>query len=231
MSAGPVQQTRRPRGARPHRAARAVAGIEVGVAAVLVLLDLLVPSLVLLAMAGLSLALRRTGPASLGLVRPGRPWRLAGEMLVAAAVLALVDVGLVIPALEHVTGERQDTSGFAELQGNLALLAVLLVLSWTLAAFAEEAAFRGYLLTRTVEALGGARWAMPAAILATAVLFAAIHTEQGAVGVVTAGFDGAVLGGLRWWKGTVWAPVLAHGFDNTIGFVAFFLVGPVGGLW
>jgi hypothetical protein len=25
--------------------------------------------------------------------------------------------------------------------------------------------------------------------------------------------------------------VLAHGFNNTIGFVAFFLVGPIHGLW
>jgi hypothetical protein len=29
----------------------------------------------------------------------------------------------------------------------------------------------------------------------------------------------------------VWAPVLAHGFNNTIGFVAFYAVGPVYGLW
>jgi membrane protease YdiL (CAAX protease family) len=30
---------------------------------------------------------------------------------------------------------------------------------------------------------------------------------------------------------TLWAPVLAHGFNNTIGLVTFFLVGPVHGLW
>ena len=30
---------------------------------------------------------------------------------------------------------------------------------------------------------------------------------------------------------TLWAPILAHGFVNTIGFVIFFLIGPVYGLW
>jgi hypothetical protein len=36
---------------------------------------------------------------------------------------------------------------------------------------------------------------------------------------------------LRYRYKTLWAPVLAHGFNNTIGFVAFFLIGPVYGLW
>ena len=30
---------------------------------------------------------------------------------------------------------------------------------------------------------------------------------------------------------TLWASVLAHGFNNTIGMTAFFLVGPISGLW
>ena len=28
-----------------------------------------------------------------------------------------------------------------------------------------------------------------------------------------------------------WAPILAHGFIDTIGFVSFYLIGPVHGLW
>lgn len=36
---------------------------------------------------------------------------------------------------------------------------------------------------------------------------------------------------LRYRYRTLWAPVLAHGFIDTIGFVSFFLVGPVCGLW
>ena len=32
---------------------------------------------------------------------------------------------------------------------------------------------------------------------------------------------------LRWRFRTLWAAVLAHGFNNTIGLVTFFLVGPI----
>jgi membrane protease YdiL (CAAX protease family) len=30
---------------------------------------------------------------------------------------------------------------------------------------------------------------------------------------------------------TLWAPVLAHGFNNSIGLTAYFLAGPMYGLW
>jgi uncharacterized protein len=30
---------------------------------------------------------------------------------------------------------------------------------------------------------------------------------------------------------TLWAPILAHGFSNTLGIVTFFLIGPNYGLW
>jgi membrane protease YdiL (CAAX protease family) len=63
------------------------------------------------------------------------------------------------------------------------------------------------------------------------VLFGIAHSEQGIVGVVTITLDGLVFCGLRLHFRTLWAPVLAHGFNNTIGFVAFYFVGPVYGLW
>jgi hypothetical protein len=36
---------------------------------------------------------------------------------------------------------------------------------------------------------------------------------------------------LRFRCRTLWAPVLAHGFDDTLGFTWFFLFGPFYGLW
>jgi uncharacterized protein len=30
---------------------------------------------------------------------------------------------------------------------------------------------------------------------------------------------------------TLWAPILVHGFSNTLGIVTFFLIGPIYGLW
>jgi membrane protease YdiL (CAAX protease family) len=122
-------------------------------------------------------------------------------------------------------------SDFADVEGNLGLLLLLLALSWTLAAVVEETAFRGYLLTRLTELFGARRVGLVVAVLASSVLFGLLHTEQGTVGVLLVVLDGIVFSVLRFRCGTVWAPVLAHGFNNTLGFVCFFLVGPFYGFW
>lgn len=69
------------------------------------------------------------------------------------------------------------------------------------------------------------------AVLVTSVLFGLLHTEQGAIAVLVVSLDGIAFSVVRYRYDTVWASVLAHGFNNTIGFVAFFFVGPVYGLW
>lgn len=69
------------------------------------------------------------------------------------------------------------------------------------------------------------------AALASSALFGLAHTEQGTVGVLLSAVDAVAFTTLRFRYGTVWAPVLAHGFINTIGFVAFYLLGPFYGLW
>ena len=111
------------------------------------------------------------------------------------------------------------------------MLALLIVLSWTLAAFGEELAFRGYLLTRLTDVLGSTRGAVVVAVLVSSVLFGLLHTQQGVVGVLLTTLDAVAFAVLRFRFGTVWAPVLAHGFNNTIGFIAFFVLGPVYGFW
>ncbi|WP_395659765.1 lysostaphin resistance A-like protein [Nocardioides sp.] len=215
---------------RAGTAWRVVAALEVLVAGVLVVADLLVPSLVLVVMAGLSLAVRRVGFSSLGLVRaPFGPLTL--RMLAFAAAWTVVQLALLMPLANHLSGRRQDLSGFADVEGDVALLALFLVLSWTLAAFVEELAFRGYLQTRVREVIGQSRLAVPVAVLVTSVLFGLLHTEQGAIGVLVVSLDGIAFSVVRYRYDTVWASVLAHGFNNTIGFVAFFFVGPVYGLW
>ncbi|MGD9958714.1 lysostaphin resistance A-like protein [Nocardioides sp.] len=210
---------------------RVLAGVEVAGAAVAVLADWFVPSLVLVGMATLSLVVRRDGPGSLGFRRPPHPWRLAGQMLLVSLAVSLLDVGLLMPIANHVSGTRQDLSDFADLQGNLVLLALFIVLGWTLAALVEETAFRGYVFTRLTDVLGVGSSGVAVSLVLSSVLFAAIHSEQGVVGQVVAGVDALLYGALRVWKATLWAPVLTHGFVDTVGFVAFFLVGPTYGLW
>ena len=216
---------------RVGRGWQLLAGLEVAAAGVTVLADLLLPTLVLLAMAAVSLGVRRLGVGSLGLRRPEHGWRLAGQMFVFSFMWTLLSVGLFVPLANRVTGARQDLGDFAELEGNLGMLALLIVVSWFLAAFGEEVAYRGYLVTRLTDALGSSRGAVVVAVLMSSVLFGLAHTEQGAVGVLLSAIDGLAFASLRLRFGTVWAPVLAHGFINTFGFVAFFFLGPFYGLW
>jgi CAAX protease family protein len=216
--------------ARSSRVWTGVAAAEALVATAAVLLDLLIPSLFLLAMAAVSLAVRREGLGSLGLRRvPARP--LVLRMLGFAVLWTCLQLGLLMPVANHVSGTHQDLSGFADVEGNLLLLLVFVALSWTLAAFVEELAFRGYLLTRMRETLGTGRWATVVAVLASSLLFGSVHSEQGAIGVLVVSLDAVAFSVLRLRYRTVWASVLAHGFNNTIGFVALYFVGPVYGLW
>jgi membrane protease YdiL (CAAX protease family) len=228
MSSVTVQPRRRTPGAAPYRL---LAGVEVALAAVAVVLDLLIPALVILALAGVSLAARRQRPDTLGFHRLARPWRTAGAVALVVLGWSALQLAVLMPALEHLTGRQQDLSTFADLEGDVRLLALLLVASWTLAALGEETACRGYVLTRASEAVGGGLAGTVVGVLVAALLFGLLHTEQGVVGVVVTFLDGLLFGWLRVHHGSVWAAVLGHGFSNTLGLVVFFAWGPVGALW
>jgi membrane protease YdiL (CAAX protease family) len=136
-----------------------------------------------------------------------------------------------MPIASHVSGTKTDLSGYRDLQGNIAMLIGLLLLSWTLAAVGEELAYRGYLQTRMRELFGSGRVGLVVAVLTSSLLFGVAHSEQGLVGVLTITLDALAFSVVRYRYKTLWASVLAHGFNNTIGFVALFFVGPVYGFW
>ena len=212
-----------------HR--RALALLEVAAAAAVIVLDLLVPTLVVLAVAAVSLGVRRERPRSIGFTRLASPVRTAGVVLALTAGWSVLQFGLVMPVLNRVTDSRQDMTVFADLQHNVPLLAGLLVASWTLAALGEETVFRAYLPTRLSEAFGTARLGLVLSVLVPALLFALIHSEQGRVGMVVTFLDALYFSWLRHRFGSAWASVLGHGFVNTLGVLTFFVVGPVYGLW
>ena len=208
-----------------------IAGVEVLLASAAVLLDLSIPTLVLLALASFSLLVRRQRPGSLGLQRPRRARRLVIDALGLSVAWSLLTLALLMPVAEHLTGQRRDVSQFADVQGNLDRLLLLLFLSWTLAAVGEEIAYRGYVQTRIREVLPHKRWGVVIAVLLSSLLFGLAHTEQGPVGILLATADGIFFSILRYRYRTVWASVLAHGFLNSIGMVAYFIAGPFYGLW
>jgi membrane protease YdiL (CAAX protease family) len=210
---------------------RIVAVVEVSLAITAVLLDRVVPTLVLLVLATLSLAVRREGPSTLGLRRPALLGRMVLQVVTAALAWTLLTFVLIRPALEHLFGQAEDMSQYARLQGDLPTLLGLLVLGWTLAAFGEELAYRGFLLTRLREVLSAGAAGTVVASVVAAVLFGWAHREYGAVGVAQVTLDALFFTVLRFRYRTLWASVLAHGTVNTVGIVAVFLAGPVAALW
>ncbi len=84
------------------------------------------------------------------------------------------------------------------------------VVASVLAPFAEEVAFRGYLLSalRTHLPTG-------AAIAASSILFAAMHLDPVRFPAVL--FLGLFLGWLAWRSGSIWPAVAAHAVNNGLG--------------
>jgi len=236
MGSRPGTDNRSPRVITPTRARhttrwRVVAGVEVALAAVAVILDVAIPTVVILGLMVVSLVIRRDGLSTMGFHRVARPWVLAGTMLAFAAAWSLMNIAVLKPVVNHVTGTTQDMSQFTGLQGGLTKLLTLVALSWTLAALGEELAFRGFVLTRMTELVGSAGIRPGLAVALTSILMGLLHTEYGLVGVVASAVDSIFYSVLRDRYQTLWASILAHGFMNTIGLVTFFVIGPVYGLW
>ena len=111
------------------------------------------------------------------------------------------------------------------------MLVAFLALTWTVAAVGEEIAYRGFVFTRVTEVAGTGVLGTVSAVVLSSALFGFVHVEQGTIGVVVTFLDAILFSVLRLRYRTLWAAVLAHGFNNTIGLVALYLIGPVHGLW
>jgi CAAX protease family protein len=104
----------------------------------------------------------------------------------------------------------------------IALVALLLV--WTFAAFGEEIAYRGYLLTRAADIGKRSRTAYWIGVVLVSILFGYGHYYKGASGVIDSGVAGLILGSAYMLAGrNLWASIFAHGFIDTFGIIdAFF---------
>lgn len=209
-----------------------IAVVEIGVAAAVILLDLFLPTLVILGMMLVSLLMRREHIRSLGFKRP-RSWvRMVGFAFIGAVFLQLFDVGLVLPIMNRLTGTTIDYSGLANLKGNLEQLISLVILSWTLAALGEEIVYRGYLQKLLADLFGINLPGILLTVGISSLLFGLAHSEQGLIGVVVTTGDALFFSWLKLRFGNnLWAAILAHGFYNSIGMVVFYFSGPIYGLW
>lgn len=166
------------------------------------------------------LSLRRRGLAwrSLGLRRPASWAATIGIALVVAVAYQLLSEFVTEPLLARFTGQRPDLSDFRSLVGNLPAALGMLGLVWTLAAFGEEMAYRGYVLERAAALGHHSSTAYLVSMVVVSILFGVGHTYQGAAGVAGSAISGLVFGGLYLRCGrNLWLPILAHGFSDTIG--------------
>lgn len=200
---------------------------ELLIALILVLLTAIewlpTPTIPLLVVAWLSLWLRRVGWRGVGLHSP-ESWRktILVSVVVGIGYQAL-DVLLLAPILERITGIPIDLSQFDLLQGNILLTIFALIFSWSLAAFGEEMVFRGYLMHRLTDLIPGAgnRWMV--ALVLSAALFSIGHLYQGFTGVIDTFLAGIFLGVLYLYNGrNLWLPILTHGVINTAGFLLLY---------
>jgi membrane protease YdiL (CAAX protease family) len=178
----------------------------------------------ILALGWLSLWRRGIGWKGVGLARPASWGRTLALGTSAGIFLQVLSELVTEPLLTALTHRPPDVSEFRPLVGNLKLCLLYLVLAWTLAAFGEEMAYRGYLLNRAAD-LGDRRsWAWIAGLLLVTALFGFGHSYQGLTGMIDTGIHGLLLGALYLATGrNLWACVVAHGVTDTIALTAVYL--------
>ena len=211
------------------RSRRLTSGIELLLGAAIVIghnVYRVVPNEVpILALAGLiSLRLRDGGWSAMGFRRPVSWTRIVLIALAAVAVRIAVDQLLISPITERLWPTAETREEVAEIAGHLPVALKWLGIVWTFAAFGEETAYRGYLLTRAADALGRTKPAYWIAVVIVSVLFGIGHYWNGSGGMISSGFAGLVLGSAYMLAGrNLWASILAHGLIDTVFLVADYL--------
>jgi hypothetical protein len=177
----------------------------------------------LILMGWISLRLRGLRWRDVGFARPAR-WRRAILVGIAAGVvMELFSTFVTVPLLTQLTGKPPDLSDFRSTVGNVRMLLIWLALNWTLAAFGEELAFRGYVMPRLADLGGGTRAAWLASLVVTSLLFGWGHGGQGLTGMMQETLAGLMLGGLYLANGrNLTVPIVAHGVSNTLAFVLIY---------
>jgi membrane protease YdiL (CAAX protease family) len=171
-----------------------------------------------------SLRLRQLRWRDVGLARPPRMARAVAIGVVAGVALEMLAVHVTTPLIASITGTPPDLSDFRAVVGDVTLLLVYVALSWLLAAFGEEMAFRGYLMSRVAEWLRGSRGAWIASLVAVSAYFGIGHGNQGTTGLLQESLSGLLLGALYLAAGrNLTVPIVAHGVSNTLAFVLIYL--------
>jgi membrane protease YdiL (CAAX protease family) len=180
--------------------------------------------IVLCALGLLSVRLRDGGWSAMGFTRPSSWRRIALIALTAAGVRILLGQFVIEPATGFFWPPPSAPQLANEIAGNAKVAGVALLIVWTFAAFGEEIAYRGYLLTRAADIGRKSTTAYWLGIVLVSILFGYGHYYKGPSGIIDSGIAGLILGAAYMVAGrNLWACVLTHGFIDTFGVIdAFF---------
>ena len=172
----------------------------------------------------ISIWLRDGRWSAMGFKRP-ESWRRIVLIALAAAALRIFLGEFVVEPLTGFFWPKPTAPALAnEITGNVKIALVALLVVWTFAAFGEEIAYRGYLLTRAADIGRRSVAAYWIGIVLVSILFGYGHYYKGTSGVIDSGVAGLILGMAYMIAGrNLWACILTHGFIDTFAVIdAFF---------
>ena len=224
----PVNETtlEKPARGRVGEALRRTSGLSIGLLLLSILLLLSsartpyagVGVIVVFILVLLIVFLRRQGMGWLGFRRPASWLHTHLLALSLGAMLQVLFLYFVDPALHLLTGEPTDLSVFDSMRGDPYVLLQWLVLVWVTVIFVEEIVFRGYMMG-TMERIFSGKSAAPwIALVLSSVVFGIAHAYQGISGMISTGMMGAILALVYLKSGrNLWLPILLHGWVDTVG--------------
>jgi membrane protease YdiL (CAAX protease family) len=172
--------------------------------------------------------LRGASWSDFSLTRP-KSWFRTVLMSLGVALAVLGTVIMIINPIMNALPNLppQDLSRFEILTGSLPNLIIQLVVVWITAAFLEEFFFRGYLMNRLIDLQSKETkiaWAI--ALVAQAVIFGLVHSQQGPGGMFKVGMIGLVFGISYLVTGrNLWPLILAHGLIDSLDMVTHYFGG------
>lgn len=180
-------------------------------------------TLFLLPLVWLVLKLHREQWSMIGFKKPDRLGQSIAIGVGVGVLMELLGAYLTTPWISSWFGVEPDYTGLGGIRGNVTMLIVFLLLSWTLAAFGEEICFRGFLMQRLARVFGDNRAAWIISLVLSSILFGWGHTEQGVSGWIQEGLNALMLGALFLMaKRNLTVPIVAHGVSNTLAFVLIY---------
>ena len=174
---------------------------------------------------GIIFLLKHYGWSDLGLNKP-KSWKKTIIIGVSVAFISQMIAGLIQTLLFQLGLGTTNFSSFAPIKGNVGVLVVYIIISWTTAGIGEEIIWRAFMIGQIELLFDKKREGRIIGLIVSMFLFGLIHIYQGIVGIIITGFVGLIYGIMYLKSGhNLWMTIISHGTAGTMAFLLlFFLV-------